>query len=365
MLVTIQFFFSIGLIIGTVVIYHQIHYIKNRNLGYNKNNLLMVPVTGDIQQNYAAIKRDLLTRSLATAVSASSSPLTGIRAWSKPEWEGQNEDQQVFFGIIGIQHDYLEVLGPEMIHGRDFSPLFNDSASVILNKAALDFMGLAAPIGTQIRLGGKDYTVVGVYDDMIMGMPYQSASRTLFLFDPDWMNYLFIRLPETENIKPVMSSIEAVFQKYNPAFPFSFSFVDQEFNRKYAAEELIGRLANLFAILAVGISCLGLFGLTAYTAERRTKEVGIRRVFGASIMNVLSLFSSDFTKLILIAFLLAAPVTWWLLQQWLQEYTYRITMELWMVLSGGIMALLLTWVIVGIQVFRATAVNPSASLRSE
>ena len=364
-LVTTQFFFSIGLIIGTIVIYNQIHHIKDRDFGYNMNNLLMVPVTGDIQKNYEPIKRELIDQSLATAVSKSSSPLTRISAWSKPEWAGQTEEQQVFFGIISINHDYITTLGTNMIQGRDFNTAFNDSASVILNRSALDFMGLEDPLGSQIKLGGIDYTVIGVIDDVIMGLPYQPAARTLFLFVADWMNFMLIRIPDNTGVRPVMEGIEEVFEKYNPEFPFSYSFVDQDFNSKYATVELIGKLANLFAILAIAISCLGLFGLTAFAAERRTREVSIRRVFGASVMSILSLFSSDFIRLIFIAFFLSAPVTWWFLYQWLQDYSYRVTIEIWMILSGGILALLLTCIIVSIQVFRAAATNPSQSLRSE
>ena len=364
-LVTVQFFFSIGLIIGTVVIYNQIHYIKNRDFGYNMNNLLMVPFTGDIGKNYEPIKRDLITQLLAASVSVSSSPLTGINSWSKPAWRGQTEDQNRFFGIISIGHDYLKTIGADIIRGREFNTAFNDSSSVILNKAALNFMGLEEPIGERIRLGGRDYTVVGVFDDVIMGVPYQPANSTLFLFMPDWIDYMLIRIPGDMSISLAMEGIEGIFEKYNPEFPFSYSFVDQEFEKKYATEKLIGKLANLFAVMAIAISCLGLFGLTAFTAERRTKEVGIRRVFGASLMNILSLFSSDFIKLILIAFLLSAPVTWWLLHQWLLDYSYRVTIELWMILSGGIMALLLTWIIVSIQASRVAAVNPAKSLRNE
>ena len=364
-LVTAQFFCSIGLIIGTVVIYSQLHHIKNRDVGYNMNNLLMVPFKGDIRKNYEPIKRELISQSLSTAVSASSSPLTAIRSWSKPEWRGQTEDQEGFFGIISMNPDYVKTIGAEIIQGRNFNTSFNDSASVILNKAALRFIGFEDPIGEQIKLGGRDYTVVGVLDDVIMGSPHQPAYRTLFFFKTDWMHHMLIRIPDNTGISPVMEGIEAVFKKYNPKFPFSYSFVDQEFARKYATQELIGKLANLFAMLAIAISCLGLFGLTSFTAERRTKEVGIRRVFGASVINILSLFSSDFTRLILIAFLLSAPVTWWLLHQWLLDYSYRVTIELWMVLSGGIVALLLTWIIVGIQVFRVAALNPSISLKNE
>jgi putative ABC transport system permease protein len=364
-MVTTQFFFSIGLVIGTIVIYSQLQYVKNRQTGYDINNLLTVPATGDIQKNYESIKRDLLDKSLAKAVTVSSSPITDIQSWSQPEWQGQREDQRVFFGIISIGYDYTKTLGTEMLLGRDFDATFNDSTSVLLNESAVNFMGIENPVGTTIRMDDKDYKVAGVIKNVVMTSPYGPASRTLFFFIPNWTSDVLIRLPATGNIHDVMEGIGGVFKKYNPNFPFSYAFVDQEFNKKFAAEELIGNLANTFAILAIFISCLGLFGLSAFAAEQRTKEVGIRKVMGASVLNILTLFSKDFSKLILIAFLLAAPLTWWFMHQWLLNYTYRVTIQWWMILGGGILGLVLTWVIVGTQAIRASLINPSETLRME
>jgi ABC-type antimicrobial peptide transport system permease subunit len=198
-----------------------------------------------------------------------------------------------------------------------------------------------------------------------MDSPYEPAHRTLFLYIPGWTSDVLIRLPRSGNIRDVIGSIGEVFKEHNPAFPFTYSFADQEFNKKFATEELIGNLANAFAILAIFISCLGLFGLSAFAAEQRTKEVGIRKVMGASATSILALFSKDFSKLVMVAFLIAAPVAWWLMSQWLQGYSYRVEIAWWMILGGGLFPLVLTWIIVGTQALRAASVNPSESLRME
>jgi hypothetical protein len=271
-MVTMQFFFSIGLLISTVVIYSQINYIKDREIGYDKNNLLVIPATGDVQRKYEIIKNELLQKSLATSVSASSSPTTALQSWSMPEWQGQREDQEDYYPIISIGHDYTETLDVELLRGRTFDEAFNDSTSMILNQAAVNHMELKDPIGAIVRLG-RDYTVVGVMDDILMGSPYHPAAPTVFLFEPDWLDNILIRLPQEAPLNQVMKGIEGVFKEHNPAFPFSFEFVDESFAGKLAVEELTGKLANLFAILAIVISCLGLFGLSAFAAEQRTKEV--------------------------------------------------------------------------------------------
>jgi len=364
-MVTMQFFFSIGLLISTVVIYSQINYIRNREIGYDKNNLVKVPASGNIQQKYEIIKENLLQKSLATSVSASSSPVTEIHGWSMPHWQGQREDQMDFYGIVSIGHDYARTLNIEVLQGRVFDKTFNDSSSMILNRAAVNHMELKDPIGEIVRLNDRDYTVVGVLNDIIMDSPYHPPVHTIFVYKPESQDNILIRLPQQASLSKIMNGIEEVFKEHNPAFPFSFEFVDESFADKFAVEELTGKLANLFAILAVVISCLGLFGLSAFAAEQRTKEVGVRKVLGASVTNIVSLFSKDFTKLVMIAFVLAAPLTWWIMNQWLRQYTFRVEVEWWMVASTGGLALLLTWLIVGMQAAKSAMVNPARSLRSE
>ena len=364
-MVTMQFFFSIALLLSTVIIYSQINYIKNRETGYDKNNLLVIPATGDIQEKYEIIKNELLQKSLATSVSASSSPTTAIQAWSLPRWQGQREDQNDFYAIISLAYDYTETIDVEVLRGRTFNEAFNDSVSMILNQAAVNHMELKDPIGASVHLNGHDYTVVGVMDDIIMGSPYHPAAPTIFLYKPERADNILVRPRQDASLSQTMKGIEDVFKDHNPAFPFSFDFVDESFRDKFAVEELTGKLAKLFAILAIVISCLGLFGLSAFAAEQRTKEVGIRKVLGATLTGIVSLFSKDFSRLVVIAFLLAAPLTWWIMNQWLEQYTYRVTIQWWMFATTGGLALLLTWVIVGLQAAKAATVNPTKSLRNE
>ncbi|HEX6227723.1 MAG TPA: FtsX-like permease family protein, partial [Chryseolinea sp.] len=364
-MVTMQFFFSIMLMTSAVVIYSQINYIKNRETGYDKSNLLVIPAIGDIQQKYEIIKHDLLQKSFATSVSASSSPVTELQAWSMPRWQGQREDQKDFYAIISIAHDYTRTLGVDVLRGRPFDKAFNDSTSMILNQAAVSHMELKDPIGAVVHLNGHDYTVVGVLGDVIMGSPYHPAAPTIFLFIPEWTDNVLVRLPQKPSLSQAMNGVESVFKEHNPAFPFSFHFADESFSQKFAVEELTAKLANLFAILAIVISSLGLFGLSAFAAEQRTKEVGIRKVLGATVTSIIALFSKDFSKLVFIAFLFATPLTWWIMSQWLQQYTYRVDVEWWMFTTPGALALFLTWVIVGLQATRASVVNPATSLTNE
>ncbi len=364
-MVTVQFFFSIGLMICTGVIYSQIHYIKSQDIGYDKEHLLTIPTSGEIEENYDLIKRDLLEKSLASSVTVSSSPITGLHAWSKPDWQGKDDNRDGYFAILSVGYDYTQTLDAEVLLGREFDQTFSDSSSMLLNQAAADYMGLEDPIGTTVELYGQEHTVVGVLDDITMGSPYEPSFRTAFLFRPNWTSDMLIRLPEGTNISQTMKGVEEVFQNYNPAFPFSYSFVDDEFDRKFANEELIGKLANTFALLAIVISCLGLFGLSAFAAERRTKEIGIRKVLGASVTHIVSLLSREFVKLVLIAIVFSAPLAWYLMRQWLQNFTYRVEVAWWMYALVGLLAIFVAQLTVSFQSIRAALANPVDSLRNE
>jgi hypothetical protein len=351
--------------ICTGVIYSQINYIKSQDIGYDKEHLLTVPTSGEIGENYDLIKRDLLEKSLASSVTVSSSPITNLNSWSKPDWPGKSDSQDGYFATLSVGYDYTQTLGAEALLGRDFDRNFSDSSSILLNQAAVDYMGLEDPVGTSVDLYGREHTVVGVLDDITMGSPYEPSFRTAFVFRPDWTSDMLIRLPEGINVSQTMAGIEKVFQNHNPAFPFSYSFVDDEFDRKFANEELIGKLANTFALLAIIISCLGLFGLSAFAAERRTKEIGIRKVLGASVTHIVSLLSREFLKLVLIALTFSTPLAWYVMKQWLQNFTYRVEVAWWMYVLVGLLALLVAQLTVSFQSIRAALANPVDALRSE
>lgn len=363
-MVTLQFFFSIGLILATVIIYRQVTYLKDRDAGYNKDNLLMIPTTGTIPKLYPSIKNDLLNKALASNVTIASAPVTDLTSWTKIQWEGQRDDQKDYMALISAGNDYAKTLGIKILQGREFEESHNDTLSMMLNQAAVDYMGLKEPLGLVVTMGDRQYTVTGVLDNAIMTSPDSPAQPTLFVDIPQWTSDIMIRMPKG-NPHGTLAKIQALFQTYNPEFPFSYSFADQEYNRKFANEELIQKLADIFSALAILISCFGLFGLAAFAAEQRTKEIGIRKVLGASISGILLLFSKEFSRLIFIAFMISTPVTWWVMSRWLSHYPYHIQPRWWMFAGTGIFVLVLTWLIVGITGAKAALTNPVKTLRSE
>ncbi|SHH29839.1 ABC-type antimicrobial peptide transport system, permease component [Chryseolinea serpens] len=365
MMVTLQFFFSIVLIFSTMVIYKQLNHLRNRPTGYDGARLVTIGSVGDIPKNYNTIKQELLASGLAENVMRSSSPITAIYGFKEVGWAGKREDQRSSFAIIGTDYDYTKTLGVKMLQGRDYSDAYNDSSSIILNQTAVEYIGLKNPIGETLTIDDHKFTVIGVTENVIMNSPQRQIDPTVLVFDPNWMSDVTLRLPENKNTQEALAGVEAIFKKYNPSYPFTFRFTEDEFNRKFTNIQRVGRLANLFAGLAILISCLGLFGLAAFTAEQRTKEIGIRKVLGATVSSVVVLLSKEFTRLIILAFVLAAPLAWWAMNQWLQEYDYRISIPWWIVASAGGLAFVLAVATVSFQAVKAAVANPVKSLRNE
>jgi putative ABC transport system permease protein len=364
-MVTLQFFVSIALIFSTMVIYQQLNHLRNRPTGYDGERLLTIGSTGDIPKNYNAIKQELLASGLAEGVMRSSSPITAIYSFMDVEWAGKREDQRSSFAVIATDYDYTKTLGVKLLQGRDYSTAYNDSTSVILNQTAVDYIGLKNPIGETVTWNDRKYTVIGVTENVIMNSPHRQIDPLMLIFDPTWMSSVTLRLPANKNTQEALAGVEAVFKKYNPSYPFTFQFTEDEFNRKFTNIQRVGRLANLFAGLAILISCLGLFGLAAFTAEQRTKEIGIRKVLGATVSSVVVLLSKEFTRLIILAFVLAAPLAWWGMNQWLQGYDYRIAIPWWIIASAGGLAFMLAVATVSFQAIKAAVANPVKSLRNE
>jgi ABC-type antimicrobial peptide transport system permease subunit len=299
-------------------------------------------------------------------VTSSSSPVTAIYQFNGGvEWPGKREDQRKGFATVAVNYDYTKTLGMRILQGRDFSPEFNDTTSIILNQASVSYMGLTNPIGEQIRFWGKTFSVIGVVEDVVMISPTSSVDPAIFIFDPTWASDVSIRLASQIGPSALLPEIEKIFARYNPSYPFVYRFTNQEFAMKFKNIERIGNLSNLFSILAVLISCLGLFGLSAFTAEQRTKEIGIRKVLGATLGNVVVLISRDFTILVTVAFLLAAPLGAWFMNEWLSKYEYRIDIEWWFIVFAGATALLLALSVVSFQALKAALANPANSLRNE
>ena len=365
-LVTVQFGFSILLIIGTVVIYEQIQLVKNRDIGYAQEGLIAVQYTSEIGKNYRAIKEELLNSGAVSSVTQSNSAVTQINSNNFLGWPGKPETLRVSFATIATEYDYTKTMGIKILQGRDFSEDFkSDSSAILINKAGLDLMGLKDPIGTKLDLWGKKRELIGVVDDVLMGSPYTPVGPMFVILDRDWVSILSVRLEKTTDIKGALKKVEAVLKKYNPAYPFEYKFADEQFAKKFATINMTGSLANLFASLAIIITGLGLFGLAAFTAEQRTEEIGIRKVLGATVSGLVALISKDFSRLVIIAFLVTAPLSWWLLDQYLDRYKYRIDIPWWVFPLTGFIALLFALVIVSTQALRAAYSNPVNSLRDE
>ncbi|MFM7487965.1 MAG: ABC transporter permease, partial [Cytophagales bacterium] len=264
------------------------------------------------------------------------------------------------------EYDYTETMGVKVIEDRDFSPEFkSDSSAVIVNEAAVKIMGMKNPIGQKLEIWGSQREIVGVIEDMVMDSPYSPVQPLTMLFIPDWSSTVSIRLNKTDDVPASLGKVEAVFKKLNPNYPFQYRFADVDFEKKFSSINLISNLAGIFASLAIFITCLGLFGLAAFTAEQRTKEVGIRKVMGASVSSLVLLISKDFSRLVIFAFLISAPVSWWFLNDFLQRYEYRTEVAWWVLLAVGMFALVLALIIVSTQALRAAVMNPTKSLRSE
>jgi putative ABC transport system permease protein len=304
---------------------------------------------------------------LVTGVTKCNSAITELNNYSFLNFPGKPENARILFTNLGTEFDYTKTMGIKLLMGRDFSEDYKtDSSAVIINKAALDVMGLKDPIGQQLSLlDGKKLQLIGVVENTIMGSPNEAVFPMFMQFDPNWAATVTIRLSKTNDLEGNLKKVEAIFKKYSPAYPFEFTFVDQEFQKKYSEIDLMGKLANLFTFLALVITGLGLFGLAAFTAEQRTKEIGIRKVLGANVASLVTLIAKDFSRLVIFAFVLSSPVAWWLLNNFLEKYQYRIEIPLWIFPLTGITALIFAIGIVSTQALRAAHSDPVKSLRSE
>ena len=366
-LVVFQFVFAIALITGTLVISQQIQHTKNRELGYDQENLVSVWTNEDMIKNYKVIKQELLASGVISSVTKSNSPITDIYSKNFVDWSGKPADQKVLFSTVATDYDYTKTMGIKMVEGRDFSEEFTaDTASVMVNKEAMEVMGLKDIIGTKVTFWGeRTATIVGVTDNVLMGSPHGQIDPMLVVFMPDWVSSISIRLEKTDDVQASLKKVEAIFKKHDPSHPFSYSFVDQQFERKFATITMINRVANLFAFLAIAITGLGLLGLAAFTAEQRTKEIGIRKIMGASVSSLVAMITKEFSWLIIIAFMIAAPASWWGFKKFLEQYSYRIDFPWWVVAASGTLVLLFGLLIVGFQAMKAAKANPVNALRNE
>jgi putative ABC transport system permease protein len=364
-LVTAQFFVSILLIISTLVIYQQIQLVKNRDLGYDQENLITVDYNNDVEKNYRPIKLELMQSGAIESMTRANSAITQINSNNFLGWPGKPEELKVIFTTIVTEYDWARTMGIKVLEGRDFSEEFkSDSSAIIVNKAAVKLMGLEDPIGTELDLWGEKRRLIGVVDDALMGSVYNEIKPMFSVLD-DWGGSVTIRLKKGQDLQASLKTVQGVFEKYAGAYPFEYTFVDVEFQKKFTTINLTSKLASLFATLAIVITGLGLFGLAAFTAEQRTKEIGIRKVLGASVPSLVNLISKDFSRLVIVAFVLSCPLAWWGLNLYLQRYPIRTDIPWWIFPLTGLIALVFALAIVSTQALRAAHTNLANSLRNE
>jgi ABC-type antimicrobial peptide transport system permease subunit len=368
-LVVLQFTVSVVLIISTIVIFQQIQHVKNRDLGYNKNDLLEMPLQGDMGKNFNVIKQDLLNTGIVeNAALTSHQTLYGGQNSDGFSWKGKDANKKFIISFRHVSPEMLGTYGIKLTAGRDFNANpATDSANVIINESFAKLLKTKNAIGETIHWNENNYTIVGIVKDFLYGDMYGKPDPLVFFAQShyDWENTMYVRLKNHTDPGQAVANIEAVLKKDNPAYPVDYRFVDAQFDQLFLNEMLLSKLSRVFAALAIIISCLGLFGLAAYTAERRTKEIGIRKVLGASVAGVAGLLSTEFIKLVTISLLLAFPLAWFAMHAWLQNYTYRITLSWWVFAAAGAAALFIAVVTISFQAIKAALANPVRSLKTE
>jgi predicted permease len=366
-LVVMQFTVSITLIIGTLVVFKQIEHAKNRPIGYNRAGLVRIGYEEEVSKHYEAVRAELKSVGAIEEMTVATSPLTGN--WSSNggfNWEGKDPNLAVDFPNNAVSHEYGKTVGWTLKAGRDFSRTFaTDSSAFIINEAAAEFFGFPDPVGKIVRWEDKPFQIIGVVKNLLAESPYGQVRPSLFHLASERENLLILRLNRSLGPQDALAKAERVFKKYTPNVPFEYSFVDEEYAQKFSDEERIGKLASFFAALAIFISCLGLFGLASFVAEQRTKEIGIRKVLGASVPNLWGLLSKDFLGLVLLSCVIATPLAWYGMSNWVQKYEYRTDIPWWVFGVAAAGALLITLLTVSYQAIRAARANPVQSLRSE
>lgn len=367
-LVVLQFTVSVMLIIGTIIVYQQIQYAKDRPIGYSRNGLINMSLEKEIQQHYDAVRTELKTAGAIEEMTASNSPLTGV--WNTNggfDWEGKDPNLAVDFPNNTVSYDFGKTVRWTIKEGRDFSREYaTDSAAFIINESAAKFLGFSDPVGKVLKWENQPFTIIGVVKDIMQESPFYPVRPTLYhVGSYDNMFNMIIRLNPQKNASASLKTIEQVLKKYTPEVPFDYKFVDEDFGSKFSAEERIGKLSSYFAILAVFISCLGLFGMASFVAEQRTKEIGIRKVLGASVINLWRLLSTEFVLLVLLSSVIAAPISYYYLDDWLTNYDYRVSISWQVFVIATLAALFITLITVSFQAIKAAMSNPIRSLRTE
>ncbi|NAS13328.1 ABC transporter permease [Poritiphilus flavus] len=373
-LVVVQFTVSVAFIIGTIIVMKQINHAQNRPIGYDQDGLIQIPTfSPEFMGKTDLLRTEFINSRAVVNMGTSSAPTTDI--WSVQsgyDWEGKPEGFQESLAWTAVSADYAETLKLNIVQGRNFSrDRATDSLAVLINEAAVEYMGFENPIGQLISDSDAEepsppLRIIGVVEDMVAQSPYQSVMQGMYVFDRfGIINYYYLRLNPDQSASKSLAAIERIFTRHFPTVPFQYQFVDDEYGNKFASEQRLGTLSGIFTVLAIIISCLGLFGLTSFVAEQRTKEIGVRKVLGATVFNMWNMLSKEFLKLVTISSLVAIPIAYNVMNDWLQEYQYRITLKWWIFGLAMLGALLLTLITVSFQAIRAAQQNPVKSLRME
>jgi len=366
-LVVGQFVISIVFIICTFMVYQQVQHVKNRSLGMVKENLIEIPVSGDMVKNFAIIDRELTSSGFVKSIGLSNSQvLSAGNNSSSLAWQGMPTSQELLVSYRFVTPDFFKTTGMEILQGEGFKQTeAQDSAKVLISESLAKLLPAENKIGQTIDWQGWTFTVQGVVKDYLYGDMYGTSDPVLFYHQVEGARFLYVKPSAGVDISTAINQIENVLTAQNPGFPFEYKFVDEDFDARFKSETLVGNLSQIFALLAVIISCLGLFGLSAYTAEQRKKEIGVRKVLGSSVTNIVKLLSKDFVKLVLIAVVIAIPVGYLLMENWLQDYAYRIDINYWVFLIAAVIAIAIALITVSFQAIKAAIANPVDSLRSE
>jgi putative ABC transport system permease protein len=367
-LVVVQFTFAVCLILSSMFIYKQIDYIKNRPVGYDRNGLVDMPVDGVMVNKFESFRQDAINAGAITDAAMTSGSISkdNSSSWGIT-WPGQlpGEDK-LPIDQMAVTYHFVNTYGLKLTQGRDFSIAYStDSSAIILNEAAVKLMRFKAPLGQIVKYQGKSCKVVGVVENFVWGSPYEPVKPAIIGFIKDWVGNIGLRLNPAKSVSASLTVLQTIYKKYNPEYPFEYKFTDEKFAQKFFTEKLLGTMSFGFTCLAIIISCLGLFGLASFSAEQRKKEIGIRKVLGASVSNLWFNLSQEFMSLVLISFVLGSAISWYIVHQHFTKYTYHTSISIWvfvltMILSIAICLLTVSW-----QAIKAALSNPVNSLRSE
>jgi len=366
-LVVTQFTLSIGLIIGTTVIYTQLRFMRDKELGINKEHIVYIPMAESVIDKYQSIKQEFLRNPDVLKVSASMALPTNIRSSpGSPEWEGKDPNNNMQIKADFVDYDYIETFQIKMAQGRSFSKEFptDTETAYIVNEEAVRLMGLESPLGKQFSFWDRKGEIIGVMKDFHFRPMHHQIQPIVFKIFPDWFKNIYIRI-KPGDIPATLESLKKTWSQVNPGYPFEYRFLDEQFHQLYRAEERMGTLTNYFTVMGILIACLGLFGLASFMAEQRTKEIGIRKALGASVGNIILLLSREFTKLVLAATIIAWPIAYFTMNQWLQNFAYRIGIGWWVFVFSAGLTIIIAFLTVSYQSIKAATANPVKALKYE